>query len=174
MGNRHLGRMIAMQVLYEWDFKGKNEKILWDSLAYNLKEFAPDYEEIDFVKNLIQGVLNHLTEIDQLIQQYAPQWPLEQIMAVDRNILRLGLYELKFDPQIPAKVAINEAIELAKAFGGESSGKFVNGVLGTVYRLMLEKGEIKEIDKQTSSNSLKTTSPEASLDETKPQSQESV
>ena len=84
--------------------------------------------------NIVKGVANNLSEIDKTITKYAPEWPLEQITNIDRNVLRIGVYEIAYDPEIPEKVAINEAIELAKTFGGESSGKFVNGVLGSVYK----------------------------------------
>jgi N utilization substance protein B len=147
MANRHLGRMIVMQTLYEWDFRGQDKKRLEEALQYNLNEFAPEFDDLDFINELINGVMNNLPEIDKLITTYAPQWPLSQITIIDRNILRLGIYELKMSPQIPAKVAINEAIELAKAFGGESSGKFINGVLGAIYRDMIQAGEIKEVDR---------------------------
>jgi N utilization substance protein B len=102
----------------------------------NIKEFGPGLKDPDFVKNLTQGVISHLPEIDKIIEKAAPEWPLEQIALVDRNVLRIGLYELLYakKEEVPPKVAINEAIELAKGFGGENSGKFVNGVLGTVYK----------------------------------------
>lgn len=148
MANRHLGRMVVMQSLYEWDFRNQKDPEFKKALEYNLKEFAPEFDDKEFVESLSTGILKHVKEIDQIITTYAPQWPLAQITVVDRNVLRIGIYELKFSLVIPAKVAINEAIELAKTFGGESSGKFVNGVLGAVYRDMLAAGEIKEIDKQ--------------------------
>lgn len=133
MSNRHLARTIAMQSLYEWDFNGQKEdplKLLHD----NLKEFAPDFSDQGFSESLIRGVLDHRPDIDATITKYAPEWPLEQITIVDRNVLRLGVYELSYSPDVPPKVAINEAIEVAKGFGGESSGKFVNGVLGAIFR----------------------------------------
>ncbi|MDP3244647.1 MAG: transcription antitermination factor NusB [bacterium] len=148
MANRHLGRMVVMQSLYEWDFRDQKNPEFNKALEYNLKEFAPEFDDKEFVENLSAGILQNINEIDKIIVTYAPQWPLAQITIVDRNILRIGIYELKFSPVIPAKVAINEAIELAKTFGGESSGKFVNGVLGAVYRDMLAAGEVKEIDEQ--------------------------
>ncbi|MEK7167872.1 MAG: transcription antitermination factor NusB, partial [Patescibacteria group bacterium] len=101
---------------------------------YNRGMFAPEFDDGGFVKHLVSGVMDHQEDIDSLIVKYAPEWPLEQITVIDRNILRLGIFELKYDENIPAKVAINEAIELAKSFGGESAGKFVNGVLGAVYK----------------------------------------
>lgn len=144
MANRHLSRTIAMQTLYQWDFNGGQKKELNDLLEYNLQEFAPGFKDEGFAQELINGVLKNQKEIDQLIGKYATEWPIEQITIVDRNILRLGIYELKFVPDIPSKVAINEAIEVAKTYGGESSGKFVNGVLGAIYKEMEKKGEIKE------------------------------
>jgi N utilization substance protein B len=144
MSNRHLSRTLAMQTLYEWDFGGQKKKNLDDFLKYNISEFAPGFDDKNFAQHLVEGVLEHLTEIDDFIKKYATEWPLEQITTIDRNILRIGIFELRFDPSIPSKVAINEAIEVAKTFGGESSGKFVNGVLGAIYKEMEEKGEIKE------------------------------
>lgn len=140
MANRHLSRSVAMQSLYEWDFKGKNPSHLDEIVERNIREFAPGLEETDFIERLIKGVADNLKKIDKIIEKCAPEWPLEQITVVDRNILRIGLYELLFSKreEVPPKVAINEAIELAKTFGGESSGKFINGVLGTVYREMGE------------------------------------
>lgn len=134
MSNRHLARTVAMQTLYEWDFNGKKTDLLGDMLSRNMKEFAPDFDDGGFTSNLLQGVIKNQSEIDKYITKYAPEWPLEQITIVDRNILRIGVFELIFDEEIPSKVAINEAIELAKSFGGESSGKFVNGVLGAIYK----------------------------------------
>lgn len=134
MSNRHLGRTLAMQTLYEWDFNRQRKTDLMRAAKENVKKFAPGFDDVDFTLNLINGILKHLPEIDQMITKYAPEWPLEQITVVDRNILRLGTYELVFAADIPPKVAINEAIELAKTFGGESSGKFVNGVLGAIYK----------------------------------------
>ena len=134
MASRHLLRTIAFQSLYEWDFQNQNSEKLSDMITYNLREFAPGVEDPQFTLRLVQGTIDHLGEIDPLIEKAAPEWPLPQIAVVDRNILRLGIYELLFDKEVPPKVAINEAIELAKTFGGESSGKFVNGVLGTIFR----------------------------------------
>jgi transcription antitermination protein NusB len=140
MANRHLSRSIALQSLFEWDFKGLAKDTLKPVTKYNINQFAPGIEDTDFIFNLILGVQKHRTEIDELITGSAPDWPLEQITIVDRNVLRIGIYELKFAgaADVPPKVAINEAIELAKTFGGASSGKFVNGVLGTIYKAMGE------------------------------------
>lgn len=136
MSNRHLGRTLAMQTLYEWDFKGQKPIDLVKAAKDNTEKFAPGFDDVAFTLQLLQGVKENMPNIDELITKYAPEWPLEQITVVDRNILRIGVYELKFAPDIPPKVAINEAIELAKTFGGESSGKFVNGVLGAIYKDM--------------------------------------
>lgn len=132
-----------MQSLYEWDFRGRKEEMLSEIVERNIQEFAAGMEETTFIRDLVKGVIEHITELDKIIEKAAPQWPLEQIAIVDRNVLRLGLYELLFGKrdEVPPKVAINEAIELAKSFGGESSGKFVNGVLGTVYREIGEPGK---------------------------------
>ena len=143
MSNRHLARTIAMQSLYEWDFNKLKDSQLIELVEKNLKEFAPDFNDNGFTGRIVKGVMNHLKEINKLITKYAPEWPLEQITVVDRNILRIGIYELKFSGgEIPPKVAINESIELAKTFGGESSGKFVNGVLGSIYKEMVTRGEV--------------------------------
>ncbi|HTP57165.1 MAG TPA: transcription antitermination factor NusB [Candidatus Paceibacterota bacterium] len=143
MASRHLARSIAMQSLYEWDFKGRDESSLPAILEHNLREFGAGLEEPEFVVGLVKGTIDHLADIDPIIERVAPQWPLDQIATVDRNVLRLGLYELMFGDHdaVPPKVAINEAIELAKSFGGESSGRFINGVLGTVYKEMGEPGK---------------------------------
>jgi len=143
MASRHLSRSVAMQSLYEWDFRGKKKDELPIIVEKNIKEFASGLEDTGFIHQLIEGVLKHLKELDKIIEKAAPQWPLEQVAVVDRNVLRLGLYELLFGKrdEVPPKVAINESIELAKSFGGESSGKFVNGVLGTVYREIGEPGK---------------------------------
>lgn len=147
MANRHLSRTIAMQTLYQWDFNGKPVDTINDFISDNMHEFAPDFDDKGFAKELIENTIQRLGEIDGLIMQYAPEWPIDQITNVDRAILRLGIYELRFSESVPSKVAINEAIELAKTFGGDSSGKFVNGVLGALYKDMVIKGEMKEIDK---------------------------
>lgn len=147
MSNRHLARTIAMQSLYQWDFLGQPEGKMEEIIAFNRQEFAAEFDDGGFVAELVDGTQGKRKEIDEIITHFAPNWPLETITIVDRNILRLGVYELRFSEKVPSKVAINEAIELAKTFGGDSSGKFVNGVLGAVYKEMLAKGELKEIDK---------------------------
>lgn len=136
-----------MQSLFQWDFMDQPSAIMPALVQQNIDEFAPDMKDGEFTLELADGVIKHQAEIDTLIQKYAPQWPLDQITIVDRNILRLGTYELHFSETIPAKVAINEAIELAKTFGGQSSGRFVNGVLGAMYKDMVAKGTFKNIDR---------------------------
>ncbi|MBI4117842.1 MAG: transcription antitermination factor NusB [Parcubacteria group bacterium] len=148
MSNRHLARTIAMQTLYEWDFKGRDNEKLKEYLKKNIAEFAPDFDDQGFTERLVDHVVAHLDDIDTKIQEYAPDWPLEQITVTDRNILRIGIFELFLSEEIPAKVAINEAIELAKTFGGPSSSKFVNGVLGAMYNDMVKEGIVKPIDIQ--------------------------
>jgi len=136
MAYRHLSRSIAMQSLYEWDFRGLSIDELKNSADRNIKEFGPGMENTKFAKSLIDGVIKTLPEINKIIEKVAPQWPLSQISIIDRNVLRIGIYELVFGnkDEVPPKVAINEAIELAKSFSGKTSGKFVNGVLATIYK----------------------------------------
>jgi len=150
MSNRHLARTITMQTLYEWDFNGADQAQALKFLDQNKLEFAPAFEDQGFMANLIKQVIKNQKEIDAYIVKYAPEWPLEQITTVDRNILRIGVYELVFSPDVPSKVAINEAIELAKTFGGQASGKFVNGVLGAIYKELSDKKELKEHKKTKS------------------------
>lgn len=142
MANRHLSRSIALQSLFEWDVRGQKEskRTLKEITQHNINEFAPGIDDTDFINDLVFGVEKNLKDINSLITGSAPDWPLEQITNVDRNVLRLGIYELKFAnaADVPPKVAINESIELAKTFGGASSGKFINGVLGTIYKQMGE------------------------------------
>jgi N utilization substance protein B len=154
MANRHLSRSIVLQTLFEWDFSS-SEKIdasptpdeiktkIEDTLKRNLKEFAPGFEDDAFVFSLMEQVLKKRVVIDEIIEKAAPDWPIDKISIIDRNILRIGLTELLFGDrkEVPPKVAINEAIELAKTFGGENSGKFVNGVLGAVYKEIGEPGK---------------------------------
>ncbi len=143
MSNRHLARTIAMQSLFLWDFKGKPNQELPGIIKNIFENFAPQFNDQGFVENLIKGVIKHIDEIDIYITKYATEWPLDQITIVDRNILRIGVFELVFNEDIPEKVAINEAIEIAKAFGSESSGKFVNGVLGAIYKDIEKIGKKK-------------------------------
>ncbi|RLC40221.1 MAG: transcription antitermination factor NusB [Candidatus Nealsonbacteria bacterium] len=140
MASRHLARSIVLQSLFEWDFYQRKvdlEKIL----KRNIEKFAGDFDEKDFALSLAKGVVEHLDKIDKIIQTSAPERPVDQLNIIDRNVLRIGLQELLYGnkKEVPPKVAINEAIELAKGFGSENSGKFVNGVLGTVYKEMEKK-----------------------------------
>lgn len=125
-----------MQSLYEWDFYGKKPKTLKKIVERNIREFGPGLKDVNLIWQLVDGVCDNLTKLDKIIEKAAPEWPIEQINLIDRNVLRIGLFELLYGKkdEVPPKVAINEAIELAKNFGGESSGRFVNGVLGTVYK----------------------------------------
>lgn len=140
MANRHLQRSIAMQSLFEWDFHGRDDVKMEEIMRHNVREFAPGIDDYAFTRELLEGVLGNRPTIDQLIEKCAPEWPLEQVTVIDRNILRLGIYELLYGSYdaVPPKVAINESIELAKTFGSDSSPRFVNGVLGTIYREMGE------------------------------------
>lgn len=148
MSNRHLARTIAMQSLFLWDFKGKHNEDLDKIIQGVFFSFAPSFDDHGFVKILVQGVIDNLEEIDKHIIKFAIEWPLDQITIVDRNILRIGIYELLFTDDIPPKVAINEAIEIAKAYGGDSSGKFVNGVLGAIFKEMPEDKKNKPVQKE--------------------------
>lgn len=135
--NRHLGRIIALQTLYEQEFRlecqDKGFK-LGDVLSRNISRYKDMVEDREFIENLVKGVDGRTKEIDAILQPVAPEWPINQIARMDRIVLRIGVYELIFGKTVPPKVVINEAVELAKAFGGENSSKFINGVLGTVLR----------------------------------------
>lgn len=148
MSNRHLARTMAMQCLYEWDFRSQDTSRLDEIVTHVKEEFAPDFDDDGYVARQSKNVIDHLKEIDDMLERFAPEWKVSEMTLTDRNILRLGLWELKWDEKIPAKVAINEAIELAKTFGGGASGKFVNGVLGAIYKDMIANGEVKEVDKK--------------------------
>jgi N utilization substance protein B len=143
MASRHLSRSIAMQILYEWDFYGKKPEDLEKIKERNIEEFGAGLDNTKFISDLVEGVKTHISEVDKIISKAAPEWPIEQITIVDRNVLRIGLFELIYESkeEVPPKVAINEAIELAKSFGGENSSKFINGVLGTVYKELNENTE---------------------------------
>lgn len=140
MASRHLSRSIVMQSLYEWDFYGRKEDSLKAIIERNISDFGPGLEDLGFVRQLAEGVTKHLKDIDKIIEKAAPEWPVSQIPIVDRNVLRIGLFELLYSnkEEVPPKVAINEAIELAKTFSGKTSGKFINGVLGTVFKQLEE------------------------------------
>lgn len=143
MANRHLSRSIVLQTLFEWDFKGYPQEGITEMLERNEGEFAPGNEDLAFMEKILGYVVGKREIIDQIIEKAAPEWPIEKINAVDRSILRLGLGELLFGDhaEVPPKVAINESIELAKTFGGDSSSRFINGVLGAVYKEIGEPGK---------------------------------
>ncbi len=149
MANRHLARSVVLQTLFEWDTTHVSEKEASAILARNAEEFGGGDADQPFMETLLAGVIAKKEDLDLIITKAAPEWPLERIAPVDRNILRLGLFELLFADraQVPSKVAINEAIELAKTFGGDSSGRFVNGVLGAVYKEMGEPGKDEQGNK---------------------------
>lgn len=150
MATRHLVRSIVLQSLYEWDFYAQKEDVN-KILERNLNEFGPGIDEPEFAWKILKGVVDHLSQLNTIIEKAAPEWPLNQISIIDRNVLRIGLSELLYADrnEVPAKVAINESIELAKNYGGPNSGKFINGVLGTVYKQMEpeEKKEEQPINK---------------------------
>ncbi len=143
MSNRHLARSVVLQTLFQIDFSPVSSKEADGILSHVADEYAHGINEGEFMRSLLKGVIEKRKDIDTIIVKAAPEWPLEKISLVDRNVLRLGLFELLFGDRanVPAKVAINEAIELAKSFGGDSSGRFVNGVLGSVYKELGEPGK---------------------------------
>lgn len=153
MANRHLYRGIALQTLFEWDFSGTQKKTD-DIITRNMNEFGDGSNDDGFIGAIVSGVMRKQKDLDTIIEKAAPDWPLDKISVVDRNILRIGLYELLFGDrsEVPPKVAINEAIELAKTFGSDTSSRFVNGVLGAVYKEIGEPGKeqkskrIKNVD----------------------------
>lgn len=142
--NRHLGRIVALQTLYECEFHIDNpalDELVGEILARNIARYEEAIDDKQFVEELARGVLNHRDELDAQLQPIAPSWPIQQVALIDRNVLRIGLYELLHrGDTVPPKVAINEAVELAKSFGSDNSSKFVNGVLGTALRTLV-KGE---------------------------------
>lgn len=143
--NRHLGRIVALQTLYEYEFRSQSEDSnldLSEVLSRNIERYQESIDDKDFVRSLVDGVLEHQEDLDAKLQPMAPGWPLDQVARIDRNVLRIGLYELLYKADsVPPKVVINEAVELAKAFGSDNSSKFINGVLGTAYRTLVEAGD---------------------------------
>ncbi len=136
MASRQLARSIVLQSLYEWDFYHRSGDLI-EIIERNLKEFGPGLEdEHPFIWRLAKGVVEHQSELDAIVKKAAPEWPIEAIAIIDRNALRIGLFELMYadKKEVPSAVAINEAIEIAKNYGGPNSGKFINGVLGTVFK----------------------------------------
>ena len=145
--NRHLGRIIALQTLYEQDFRrdaGDSDFDLEEVLERNIARYKAMVDDVDFIKRLVHGVTKIQKELDDKLQPVAPEWPLDQIARMDHVILHIGLFELDNDDDVPPKVVINEAVELAKAFGGENSSKFINGVLGTLLRQRTGETDIVE------------------------------
>jgi N utilization substance protein B len=160
MSNRHLARTIALQTLFAWDFNGQKDGDIERLIADNFANFAPNFDDGGFVKDLVIGVRDHIEEINKLIVKYATEWPLDQITTIDRNVLRLGIYELLYSA-IPPRVAINEAIEVAKSFGGDASGKFVNGVMGALYN---DEPEIQKRDNKEEVEAAKEETKEEAVD----------
>ena len=163
--NRHLGRIVALQTLYEEDFRLECEDksfSLAKVLARNIARYKETIDDKQFIKELVNGVASQQQALDDIIRPVAPEWPIEQIARIDRIILRIGVYELIFTGDVPPKVAINEAVELAKAFGGDNSSKFVNGVLGTVLRN-------KEAAAKAPSKKQKVTGKKAKITKSKPE-----
>ena len=148
--NRHLGRIVALQTLYELDFRVEVEERDLDKdaiLQRNIDRYKEVVEDKEFIANLVHGVSEKQQELDGIIQPVAPDWPLSQIARIDRNVLRIGVYELYYNDKVPKKVVINEAVELAKSFGSDNSSKFINGVLGTVLKQLDEKNSTKKPEK---------------------------
>lgn len=148
--NRHLGRIIALQTLYEQEVRrecqDKSFK-LKQVLGRNINRYKAMVEDQEFVKSLVNGVNTYQQEIDEVIQPVAPEWPLDQIARIDRLVLRIGTFELLYETNVPPKVVINEAVELAKSFGNDNSSKFINGVLGTILRQKDSKPEPRKSGK---------------------------
>ena len=140
--NRHLGRIVVLQTLYEYEFRTQSQDpnvSLSDIAVRNLSRYEDTIGDKQFVQDLLNGIIEKQVELDEKLQPMAPEWPISQIARIDRNVLRIGLFELIYMKEsVPPKVAINEAVELAKAFGSENSSKFINGVLGTAYKLFVE------------------------------------
>ncbi len=153
MSSRHIARSVVFQTAFEWDFRHLAREDVLESLSRNMHEFGDGDSEKNFSETLVKGVVDKKEDLDNIIAKAAPDWPIDKISIADRNILRIGLYELLFSDrkEVPAKVAINEAIELAKVYGGEKSGAFVNGVLGTVYKELGEPGK-DEVSKDKRNN----------------------
>ena len=161
--NRHLGRIITLQSIYEYEFRekaGDTTAELDSIIAKNIEPYEKALGDTEFVYALTRSVVEHAKELDEILRPIAPEWPISEIAAIDRNVLRIGLYELKYtNDTVPPKVAINEAVELAKAFGSDSSSRFINGVLGTAYRQL----GLGPDDKKDSKSNERTTSKPASL-----------
>jgi N utilization substance protein B len=157
--NRHLGRIIVLQTLYEQDMRleSKDEDFdLSTVLKRNIDRYKEMIDDVDFIKQLVDGVSKNADKLDAKLQPVAPEWPIDQIARMDRLILRIGLYELENDKEVPPKVVINEAVELAKSFGGDNSSKFINGVLGTLLRQIEEATSAKKLSSKSEPKSKKT------------------
>src|SRR5690348_1507234 len=157
MSSRHIARSIVFQTAFEWNFRNLTRDEALESLSRNMKEFG-DNSEKSFAETLIKGIIDKKSDLDNIISKAAPDWPIDKISMIDRNILRIGLYELLFSDrkEVPAKVAINEAIELAKTFGSDTSSKFINGVLGAVYKEIGEPGKEETSKKKVDPKTLPT------------------
>ena len=146
--NRHLGRIVVLQTLYEYEFRSQAQDKtvdLAEIIFRNMKQYEEVIGDKQFVQDLLNGIIEKQVELDTKLQPMAPEWPISQIARIDRNVLRMGLYELLYSREtVPPKVAINEAVELAKAFGSDNSSKFINGVLGTAYKLFVEEQNGKQ------------------------------
>ena len=171
--NRHLGRIITLQSLYEYEFRSKAGDASADIdsiVAKNIEPYAKALGDVDFVHDLTHGVFDEIEQLDKELQPMAPEWPISSISPIDRNVLRIGLFELtRRKDQVPPKVAINEAVELAKAFGSDNSSKFINGVLGTAYRNIGGEDNKKhaEQEKPKEESAAAQTKPEESSEKTK-------
>ena len=164
--NRHLGRIIVLQSLYEYEFRTKAGDATTDIdliVAKNIEPYEKALGDTEFVYNLAHAIVNSASELDEELKPLAPEWPIESIAAIDRNVLRIGLYELsKCNDKVPPKVAINEAVELAKAFGSENSSRFINGVLGTAFKkLGLGDSSESKNESEQKPDSKSKTEPEA-------------
>jgi N utilization substance protein B len=161
--NRHLGRIIALQTLYEQELRAEADDKAFDVnevLGRNIARYQDMLDDVAFIKQLVAGIIKQASKLDTKLQPVAPEWPIDQIARMDRLILRMGLYELENEADVPPKVVINEAVELAKAFGGDNSSKFVNGVLGTLLRereAAGQKGQKTTTKKPTKKTAAKTT-----------------
>lgn len=157
--NRHLGRIVALQTLYEFEFRvqcSDTTADLSEILERNISRYSETIGDTDFIRGLVLGTDKQTQQLDAIIQPIAPEWPINQIARIDRAILRMSLYELSFSGDVPPKVVINEAVELAKAFGGDNSSKFVNGVLGTAYRNTQPEAEVEAKPKKAKPKKTKT------------------
>ncbi len=158
--NRHLGRIVALQTLYEFDFRQEcnDEDLSVDEvLGRNIERYMETIEDKDFIRDLVHGVVTDIDNLDGIIQPIAPEWPIAQIARIDRNILRMSIWELNHSEDVPPKVVINEAVELAKSFGSDNSSKFVNGVLGTAFRNLEAEAKPESKSKSKSTKPKKTT-----------------